>query len=147
MSAYIVGDETINRILNYIYWCPDDLLKWELKRHLKKCGFDYEELKNLNTTKEINKCLKNFGQKLINLNYKSVNYNYNREDKPHKFKFKEIGSITKIQFLKSLGCFLYQSCEGKAEQTKLYLNLRDLENSICKNIVYHLKEYDSAIWG
>lgn len=147
MSAYIVKDETINKILNYIYWCHDDRIKYSLKKHLKKCGFDYEKLKNLNTDKEINKYLKEFGQKLLNLNYKSVNACYNRKDKTHIFQFKNIDGINKIQFLKSLGCFLYQSCEGEQDKTKLYLSLRDLENSICMAIVYESDEFKKAIWG
>jgi hypothetical protein len=51
------------------------------------------------------------------------------------------------QLLKSLECFSYQSCEGKAEKTDLYKWLADFKHEWMSNIINKIPEYEQAKWG
>jgi len=145
MSAYIVSDECINKILGFFNYSNDDLFNYNLYKNLKLLGLDLE--KDKYNSKVLDPQLQALGQKLLNLNFISVNQRYNTKDKPTKFIFENIHLKDPIQALKSLNCFLYQSCEGKAENTKIYKILKDISTDIFKHIVYKLKEYDLAVWG
>ena len=52
----------------------------------------------------------------------------------------------KYQNLKSLRCYLYQSCEGQAEGTDLYKLLNKISDDIAFDIVANSKEYKEAEW-
>jgi hypothetical protein len=51
-----------------------------------------------------------------------------------------------FQNLKSLKCFLYQSCEGNASKTDLYKLLNKISKDIAFNIINNIEEYKKAKW-
>ena len=51
-----------------------------------------------------------------------------------------------IRVFKSLGCLTYQCCEGNVPETELYRFLEDLENTIAREIVHSMPEFDKAEW-
>ena len=154
MSAYVVDDETINRIVTYfISISTGNGHEWTL-RPLEEIGFkikrNEEEQKRL-------------AEEMFELNCQSVNERYGKDQaqefRPLDFQYnpglKEMAfgisqlvyEVTFFQALKSLACFLYQSCEGTCDNLPLYLALRDVQNRLCINYVNNRPEYESAKWG
>jgi len=141
MSAWIVGNESINKIVNSFYWLREnEHLRYKLKDKFKISfeGLDDEKL---------NKQLKKFGQLLTDLNQNSVNQRYNTKDKPFKFELIDDKGFNNIfQFLKSVECLGYQSCEGNCDETKIYKFLMELESFLRFKIIEEIDEYKKAKW-
>ena len=51
------------------------------------------------------------GKKLIDENYKSVNYRYGENAEPHEFTYKPVKQRTAVEILKACACYSYQTCE------------------------------------
>lgn len=140
MSCWIVGNESIKKIVNSFYqFSKDNYFRRELKELF---NIDLEKVKD----EDLNKELEKFGQLLVNLNQESVNQRYEDKDKPFKFVYSNIKSLDIFQFLKSVGCYTYQSCEGNCYKTKLYLFMEKLENHLKDKIIHNLEEYKKAKW-
>lgn len=141
MSAWIVSNESINKIVNSFYWFknPFHNIKDELKT---KFNINL----NLNNDNDLNKELKKFGQLIVNLNQDSINQRYNSKDKPFKFKFSDVKSLSIFQFLKSVECLTYQCCEGNCDKTELYKFLNNFEDVLRRMIIEEIKEYNNAKW-
>jgi len=145
MSAWIVGNESINKIVNSFYWLREnDFLRSILKEKFK---ISFE---GLNDT-DLNEELRKFGQLIVDLNQDSINQRYNSKDKPFKFEFsdkatEETQHKNIFQFLKSVECLTYQSCEGNCDETDLYKLLQRLENDLRYNIINNIEEYKNAKW-
>lgn len=84
MSAYIVSDETITAIVQGAV----ELLS-------RDYSFDPLWL----------------GQLLVDENYRSVNYRYDEDTKPHKYEWKELKKWDYGVLLGCIRCYIYQSCE------------------------------------
>ena len=143
MSAWIVGNESINNLVNKIYWFKDNF--GQIETELKKLGFD---LHSIVEDEDLKKELERLGQKLVNLNQFSICERYEQEDNPYKFNFSFIKGkhLSIYQFLKSVECLAYQSCEGRAEQDKLYKFLIRLEEILKNQIISEIEEYKNAKW-
>ena len=140
MSAWIVGNDSINKIVNSFYWLREnEHLRYKLKDKFK---ISFEGLNN----EDLNEELKKFGQLLVDLNQNSVNQRYNTEDKPFKFVFSDVKSLSIFQFLKSVECLAYQSCEGNSEETEIYKFLIELEEYLRYRIIRNIEEYKKAKW-
>ena len=130
MSAYIVSNETINCIVN---------------------GMIDNRVIATMSAQEV-------GQLLLDQNYRSVNYRYKEDDKPHKFEFErkgvalEIGGTpvlysademyTDSQVYGCVSCWKYQSCEDpNHESSWAWKYVRDLEYKLIE------KAYPDAPWG
>ena len=154
MSAYVVDDDCINRIVTYlINISTGNGHEWTL-RPLEEIGFKIKR----NTEEQ-----KRLADDMFALNVRSVNerYGQNRAEqfRPLDFQFKPglkerafgisepVYEVSFFQALKSLACFLYQSCEGNCINYPLYLALRDVQNRLCINHVTNRPEYESAKWG
>jgi len=138
MSAYVVEDKTINRIVNYL------AKNWHIiaRQKLKEAGYDLEKIEG-----QIR-----LAQEMFDLNCESVNQRY--EDRPARtefhsepFMFQKTDLITDVQAFKSLSCWSYQSCEGNCNEHSLYKLMQEIEGDIARHIVYSLKEFDIAVWG
>ena len=154
MSAYVVDDDCINRIVTYfINVSTGNGHEWTL-RPLEEIGFKIKR----NTEEQ-----KRLAEEMFALNVQSVNERYGQNQaegfRELNFQFKpglkEMAygisqlcyEVTFFQALKSLACFLYQSCEGTCDNLPLYLALRDVQNRLCINYVNNRPEYESAKWG
>lgn len=139
MSAWIVDNDSINKIVNSFYWLKDNTyLRDELKR---KFGLSFEGFH-----KDLNEELRKFGQMLVDLNRSSVNQRYNEEEKPFEFVFSDVKPLSIFQFLKSIECLSYQSCEGNCDKTELYKFLQELEEHLRYLVIQDIPEYKKAKW-
>jgi hypothetical protein len=136
MSAFIVSEENLYRVINSIT---------KIEGYTK----DLKEIKEQAISKP-----KKLFDRLNTLNRYSLSQRY--EDEPftkeitypfilNKYN-KESLNTNKYQNLKSLKCFLYQSCEGDAENTPLYKLLDTISSDLAYDIISDTKEYQSAKW-
>jgi len=141
MSAWIVTNKSINNIVNTFYWFKYPFYggRTELKELF---NIDLEQ----HNDEDLNEELKKFGQLLINLNQESINQRYEKKDKPFKFKFSDVKSLSIFQFLKSVECLIYQSCEGNCEDKKEYKFLVNLKRALTSKIINEIEEYKNAKW-
>lgn len=129
MSAYIVEDKTINRIVTYIMTNGDMFYE---RTQLAKLGY----------TNPVP-----LGEAMFKLNCKSVEERYGKGEAK---KFRKLDyhyqpvECSRMVAFKALRCYLYQSCEGKCEETKLYKALEEISGKIAIYIVRDLPAYDTA---
>ena len=136
MSAFIVEEDNLYRVINSI---------------TKIEGYT-KPLKEIKEQAISNP--KGLFKKLNSLNRYSISQRYEKdifEDKmtyPFNLsKYNEaVLKTNKHQNLKSLTCFLYQSCEGQAENSDLYKILNKISSDIAYNIVSNTEEYKKAKW-
>jgi hypothetical protein len=140
MSAYMVADETINRVITWLSWeitlsrwlkiKVEDTLKIDMSKH------NWEEA---------------LGQAMFELNIAGVNDRYG-ENKARKFRALNYRYApargSKIQVLKSLQCWLYQCMEGEVIKKPLYQFFDTVvEKHLMRSIISDLPEYNRAEWG
>jgi hypothetical protein len=130
MSAFIVEDKTINRVITYIKQeCYRD--PFFHRRFLEGNGYcgSWDEL----------------AQAMYDLNKEAVDYRYKEENVQRKVRYSELyGSL--YQALKSLDCFLYQCAEGKVPEKPLYKRLEFVQRHLLRQIVSSSQAYDEAEW-
>jgi hypothetical protein len=132
MSAYVVEDETINRIAT---WLRDGRYN---------CCFS--KLEELGYSKTTDKSLSLLVTDMLAMNVKAVNARYGENAKPSFLSFKPV-QATIIQVYKSLECFLYQCSEGDVHKEPLYIALKAATCDLAKEIIGGLKSYNEAKWG
>ena len=141
MSAFIVDDKVINEILSYV--------KANSRREDISEALSYRFSQTLKSSLTANETLEILGQRLLDGNYKSVNFRYRETEKAHTFTFKptpfsEI--ISQVQYFKYLDCLNYQSCEPDDYFTNEYSVFWD----ICSLISFGTSKitgYEAASWG
>ena len=131
MSAYIVEDETINKI-------GDGIHTFRLSQGflLEKLGAsDYATL----------------GEMLFQMNVDGVNARYGEEKaedfRPLNYEYKSTLPHKTIQFYASLSCFMYQCLEGEVPETTLYKAMDGIKNQLAHFIVYSLPQYKTTKWA
>jgi hypothetical protein len=150
----MMSNETLSMLANLIarYYVDSDSMGFYFPDELR------EELKGARLSGEL------IFNKLADLNISSLTqrYNYYRdmiddvEYDPHCDMWKrpvwdnEYGIIRieqwHYQFLKSLRCYLYQSCEGDCYESKLYKALDQLSLELAYFIATNQPEYELANW-
>jgi hypothetical protein len=109
MSAFLVKERTINKILTHVniknkesYWLKS---QFEEQLGINFLDYDWED---------------KLGQAMLNLNQLSLRYRYGHRQKKIVYKFQPVLS-TPIEAFKSLQCWEYQCAEGNIpESSKLY---------------------------
>ncbi len=148
MSAYMVEDKTINRVVNW------------LKMEVSKSSYLKEKTeKALGISPESDKWAETVGKALFKLNIDGVNDRYG-EGEAQRFRKLNYAYTSdhptmlytslsvKIQVLKSMQCLLYQCSEGEVFKKPLYRLLREVvEPHLMRSIIDDLPEYDEAEWG
>ena len=138
MSAYIVDDETIDRIVNYVKFTQNG--EEAAQRILQKYVIDPEKL----------------GRELFALNVEAVRQRYSDcksiEDMPGKighYEYVHTPSINgnRFQILKSMKCWLYQCSEGDVPKRPLFKAIEELSNDLAHTIVGGMPEYERARWA
>ena len=139
MSAYQVNEACLYNVINLVSKCGSygeyykelpDLIKLAKE---KPAGL-FDKLVRLNRFSLVERYGKNNG-----LEFK-VKFN----DQDH---IKSVMKSNQYQQLKSLECFLYQSCEGTAQDLDLYKYLESLKAQFMSLIISKLPEYEQASWG
>lgn len=134
MSAYVVGNDTINRIVSYLEKDTSEN-RWDRSMLAKAAGIE-------TTDPDFAEKL---GQELLLLNVDSVNRRYEENDLPPDYEYKRT-VCSKMQLFKTLGCYLYQSCEGGCDETELFKAVQLFQFSIAKDIIYDLPAYENCEW-
>ena len=139
MSAFIVQDKTINRVVNLLV---QEIRKnpesSNLKENLSKLGYDLSD----NTFAE------KLAEDMFALNVSAVRQRYSEKEEAPEFTYVEGHSASPIQTFKSLSCWLYQCTEGDVPASGLYKFFTDVfQNYLLKRIVYKLPEFDKAEWA
>lgn len=135
MSAYIVEDKTINRIISYL--SQDQHSTWTKKRLLDEAAINANDLDTL-------------ARRMLELNIVAVNARYGTEeaesfeDLDYKISHEP---VERVQALKSLRCWLYQCSEGDADKTPLFLIMEEYSNRLADEVISKMPEYDKAEWG
>ena len=140
MSAFMVADETINRV---IAW-----LSWEISRS-RWLKIKVEDALQIDTSKH--NWEETLGHAMFELNITGVNDRYG-ENKARKFRALNYRYTplhgSKIQVLKSLQCWLYQCMEGEVIKKPLYQFFDTVvEPHLMNSIISDLPEYKRAKWG
>jgi hypothetical protein len=140
MSAYMVANETINRV---VYWLYFEVAKsqWLREKLEKTSGVDtsaYEWTQTL-------------GKAVFQLNIDGVNARYGdgeaKQFRALDYRYKPAHSSA-IQVLKSLQCWLYQCMEGEVVKQPLYIFFNTVvEPHLMSSIISNLPEYNKAVWG
>ena len=141
MSAFIVSDKTLLNIVRFLTLdlnsSGNKICYGSINRILIKAGF------NLEYPEHRDRLIK----EMALLNRLGVNERYDENETEMHVSFINGMPPTKVQAYKSLGCFLYQCCEGDIpEKNDLYKMFEEIKNEIAHAIVHSLKEYDDAQW-
>lgn len=128
MSAFIVSDETMHRVVNVIL------------SNTTSFGNIWTEDKDAGTR---------IGQLLFKLNALAVNDRYNEAEKAPDYHFREgylLIQCDLVSAYKSLQCLLYQCAEGDIPEMKLFKELENLSHRLAHKIVSDLPAYSAADW-
>jgi hypothetical protein len=121
MSAFLVEEKTLNRIISYL----DDELRrsdWLRSKFTTDLG--------VNCARDWKTAL---GQKMWDLNQLSLSYRYGDAKQELLYQFSPV-SCTEIQAYKSLRCWLYQCCEGDIpKESKLFRFFDSVINHAIRN--------------
>jgi hypothetical protein len=140
MSAYMVADETINRVVEWLSW-EITRSQWLRDKLEKASGIDTSAYKWAEA----------LGKAMFALNIAGVNDRYGNGEAG---EFRKLNYHyapahgSEIQVLKSLQCWLYQCTEGEVVTKPLYRFFQDVvEPHLMSNIIADLPEYRTAEWG
>ena len=132
MSAYIVEDKTINRIVTQFI---NDQYVSAFEKELE------EIVGSLNPQK--------IGEAMFTLNCESIEQRYGRNagmGEDETYMYDEVKEDT-LQVISSLSCFLYQSCEGNCTDKPLYKLLLTYKGKLAMDVVEKMPEYSGKEWG
>jgi hypothetical protein len=138
MSAFLVGQRTINKILTELDKDVRLASVWAEKEVEPKLGITCND-PDWKTK---------VGQRMLDLNQLALQYRYGDSPKELIYKFQTV-PCSKVQAFKALQCWLYQCAEGNIpEDSKLY----DVFNTVilpewAEYIAIRTPEYNSADWG
>lgn len=122
MSAYIVSDETVSVIVKAFEI-------YNITHYSSDCNEFIEKKRQA------------IGQSLVDQNYRSVNYHYRENDKPHKFEFTDINLMVNGKpdtglIVGCIDCYNYQACENDDYwQSHIYHSLRWLKDTILNQYI------------
>lgn len=141
MSAYIVENETINKIVSYLYAKangPDSGIYWKATK-LFKMGYDLASSSSCS----------DLAHKMFDLNVAAVNARYGEGEaemlRPLDFRF-QFAPASQIDAIKALKTWKYQCTEGYTPTTKLYKAMTEVHCLLCVNFVEQTEEYEAAPW-
>ena len=149
MSAYVVDNSTIHKIVAYLRRFPDKMpggQHIQAKEDRYQCG-----------PREVGKPRRDawaeFGTELRLLNVAAVEDRYPDHDElpgvigENEYTHKDVMIPSDIVAHKALGCFLYQCAEGNVPETELYQVMETTYNGIAYHIISELPAWQAASWG
>jgi hypothetical protein len=89
------------------------------------------------------------GRKFFLMNRRALGTRYGRGGhlRLPDFVFESWADATPVEQFKAMCCLLYQCCEGKVPDSRLYDELNSAAGQLAQAIVQDLPEYDKASWG
>ena len=139
MSAFIVEDKIINRIVNIlVYETRRGDFSHTLQEGLSKLGYDLTD----------HASAEKLAKDMFELNVNAVNQRYGEKEQTPKFTYIPGNFTSTIQAFKSLHCWIYQCTEGDVPNSNLYKFFAEIfDNYLARKIVFDLPEYDAAEWS
>ena len=136
MSAFLVADKTINKILTQLDYKTRQSL-WLRGKFEEELGVNFAE-----------DWPTKLGQKMWELNQLALGYRYGDEKEELKYSFSPV-LCTPIEAFKALQCWMYQCSEGDIpEKSKLFRFFADVVRPhLAEAIITQTAEYDQAEWG
>jgi hypothetical protein len=143
MSAFMVADNTINNIVN---WLDRELEEAygtiSIRQKLLEQGFDAS----------MASWAERLGYAMFQLNVIAVDARYGSGEAKRfrdlDYRYEVTKPVPMVQVLKSLQCWLYQCNEGDVPTTSLYtLFDNDVQVYLMTEIIDSLPEYQNAFWG
>jgi hypothetical protein len=136
----MVNDETINRVVDWLYW---EVMKYQWLRD------KFEKASRIDTTSYA--WSERLGKAMFALNIAGVNDRYKdrgaKSFRPLDYRYTPAHG-SPMQVLKSLQGWLYQCSEGEAVKQPLYKFFHDtVEPYLMSRIIADLPEYRAAAWG
>lgn len=123
MSAFIVDEFTMHRVLMGVHWAGG------------RGQIDREEMTKL-------------GRKWYAMNREAVIQRY-RDDSEFavpNYEFKLLAPRNPVDYVKAMQCLVYQCSEGDVPDTQEYANLRDVLNVAMGKLIRNMPGYESAAW-
>lgn len=140
MSAFMVKDETINRVVEWLYF---EVAKYQWLRD------KFEKASGIDTTRYA--WSEALGKAMFDLNIAGVNARYGDGEAAHFRKLNyhyAPAHGSEVQVLKSMQCWLYQCREGEVVKRPLYIFFQNVvEPHLMSSIIADLPEYRAAVWG
>ena len=144
MSAFVVGDETINRVVD---WLWRDSVGSRKATTYALDGYDLN----------VDGAAERLANDMFNLNVAGVNARYGPNEaekfRPLDFQFSpsvkwgDSAVANACRALKALHCWQYQCSEGDIPETPLFKMFDEVDSAICHWIIDTMPEYESANWG
>jgi len=148
MSAWIVRDRTINKIVAFLSQQDNDIgsLSGDAARAFRSVG--YNIVPNGHTLAEIAQAeQERLAKDLFEMNCRAVDQRY--DDHPAKtqfhpdpFRFEQESPPPVLEAIKRMGCLGYQCMEGNVPDEPLYKALHEAQNAAALSYVYDLPEWD-----
>jgi len=136
MSAYIVDDATINKVVSYLYAHANG--SWSIdfqQTKLHKIGYDLGSADSC----------RDMAQKMFDMNVAAVNARYG-EGEAEDFRFTFLPA-SQIEVIKALKTWKYQCTEGEMPNLALYQAMAEMHRLLCIDFVEQTEEYEAASWG
>lgn len=139
MSAYVVEDATINRIVTFV----------ALNRDSDRCRRIIKE--NTGCDLVDPKAQRDLAHEMFKLNCNAVEQRYGegqaKEFRDLNFEYRHEIHCDRIGVYASLKCWLYQCTEGDVPDTSLlYSTMQRIKSEIADDIVSSLSAYQNAKW-
>lgn len=145
MSAFLASQQTYDYIASGLY---DAAIRHDSEQHYSVRRF--LEVDNDATDETLERNITSAVCKLYDLNRLALVTRYSDEwDRDDSFSptIKRDAIINLAQFIKCIGCVLYQCAEYLTHETDTYKHWRDLENQLAFSYFVRSPEYDTAEWG
>ena len=132
MSAYIVNNETIHAIVKGFM---------QYNAEFKAEGYE----KPIQVIIDLQELGNGIGQKLLEQNYKSVNYRYSEDTETPTYKYKDV-EINEGVLLGCIQCYEYQACETNDYfESDIHESLNGLKMAMLERMIQQ-KGYEIP-WG
>lgn len=140
MSAFIVENKTINRILAYMIADSD------LCCYLDTLGLDFTDDKLIEASATM------LGRAMLAMNCAAYDARYGEGQAAKvlgddRYRYESIKTPSRFQAASSLRCFLYQCSEGDIPERKLFKAISHYADALAWSIVRDTPEYKNAEWG
>ena len=141
MSAFIVQDKTINRVVT-----------WMAEETRRNPYFAQKIEQGLLLSTDDHQWEAKLARAMFQLNIDGVNARYGpgeaQKFRTLDFTFRPEHALDKVQVLKSLQCWLYQCCEGRIMYSPMYRFFDEwVVRYLMSQIIDALPTYNKAEWG
>lgn len=144
MSAFLASQQTYDYIASGLY---DAAIRHDSEQHYSVRRF--LEVDNDATDETLERNITSAVCKLYDLNRLALVTRYSDEwDRDDSFSptIKRDAIINLAQFIKCIGCVLYQCAEYLTHETETYKQWRDLEYQLAYSYFERSPEYDTVLW-